>query len=166
MNQTLKVTTPSDREIMLSRTFDAPRRLVWDAFTRPDLLKQWLLGPPGWAMIVCEIALTVGGAYRYVWRNTHGTVMGMGGVFLEIMAPGRMVCTEKFDDPWYEGEAVGTVLLVEQGGTTTLTQTIRYASKEVRDMVLKSPMERGVAASYDRLAGVLSSTLAHGAPSP
>jgi uncharacterized protein YndB with AHSA1/START domain len=162
MSQELKVTTPSDREIMLTRVFDAPRRLVWEAYTRPELLKRWLLGPPGWTMVVCEVGLTVGSSYRYVWRNTHGTEMGMGGVVLEIVPPERMVCTEKFDDPWYKGEAVGTVLLVEQDGKTTLTQTIRYESKEVRDSVLRSPMERGVAASYDRLAELLASTLAGG----
>jgi uncharacterized protein YndB with AHSA1/START domain len=154
----LKVTTPSDREIAMTRVFDAPRRLVFDALTKPELVRQWLLGPPGWSMPICEIDLRVGGKYRYVWRrDSDGTDMGMGGVYREIVAPERIVATEKFDDAWYSGAAVGTAVLVEQGGKTTLTQTVLYESRETRDTVLKSPMEKGVAASYDRLAGVLAS---------
>lgn len=155
----LEVTTPSDREIAMTRVFDAPRKLVFDAFTRPELLKRWLLGPPGWSMPVCEIDLRVGGAYRYVWRHDRdGTKMGMGGVYREIVAPERLVTTERFDEAWYPGEAVGTLVLVEQGGTTTLTHTMLYESREARDAVLKSNMEKGVAASYDRLADLLAST--------
>jgi uncharacterized protein YndB with AHSA1/START domain len=153
---TLKVTTPTDREIAMTRVFDAPRRLIFDALTKPELLKQWLLGPPGWSIPVCEIDLKVGGAYRHVWRGADGTEMGMRGVYREIVPPERLVATEKFDQAWYPGEAVGTIVLVEEGGKTTLTQTIRYESREVRDAVLKTPMERGVAASYDRLAELLA----------
>src|SRR6266508_1205650 len=117
----LLVTTPTDREIMMTRFFDAPRRLVFDAFTKPDLVKQWLLGPDGWSMPVCEIDLRVGGKYRYVWRrDKDGTEMGMGGVYREIVAPERIVNTERFDQAWYPGEALGTLVLVEQGGKTTL----------------------------------------------
>jgi uncharacterized protein YndB with AHSA1/START domain len=153
----LKVTTPSDREIAMTRVFDAPRRLVFDAHTKPELVKRWLLGPPGWTMPVCEIDLRVGGSYRYVWHGQNGSEMGMRGIYREIMPAERIVCTESFDDPWYEGEAVGTTVFVERGGKTTLTTTVLYASKEVRDAVLKSPMEQGVAASYDRLADLLAS---------
>jgi uncharacterized protein YndB with AHSA1/START domain len=154
----LQVTTPSDREIAMTRVFNAPRRLVFDALTKPELVKRWLLGPPGWSMPVCEIDLRVGGKYRYVWRqDSDGTDMGMGGVYREIVKPERIVATEKFDQAWYPGDAVGTVRLVEQGGKTTLTQTVLYDSKETRDAVLKSPMESGVSASYDRLADVLAS---------
>src|SRR5437667_12718705 len=94
-SETFKVATPSDLEIAMTRDFDAPRRLVFDALTKPELVKQWLLGPPGWTMPVCEIDLRVGGAYRYVWRHTNGKVMGMGGVFRGIVVPGRHVHTEK-----------------------------------------------------------------------
>ena len=153
---TLKLTTPTDREISMTRVFDAPRRLVFDAFTKPELVKQWLLGPPGWSMPLCEIDLRVGGKYRYVWRNVNGNEMGMGGVYREIVAPARIVATERFDESWYPGEAVGTVVLVEQGGMTTLTQTLLYESREARDAVLKSPMEEGVVAGYDRLAELLA----------
>ncbi len=155
----LKLTTPSDREIVMTRVFDAPRKLVFDAHTKPELVKRWLLGPPGWSMPVCEIDLRVGGRYRYVWqRDSNGTRMGMGGVYREIRAPERIVNTERFDDAWYPGEAVDTLVLVEQGGRTTLTQTMLYESREARDAVLKSGMEQGVAASYDRLAELLAST--------
>jgi uncharacterized protein YndB with AHSA1/START domain len=154
----LKLMTQGDREIVMTRALDAPRRLVFDAFTKPELVKQWLLGPPGWSMPICEIDLRVGGVYRYVWRrDSDGSEMGMGGVYREIAAPERLVATEKFDQPWYPGEAVGTTVLVEQGGKTTITQTVLYQSQEARDAVLKSGMERGVAASYDRLADLLAS---------
>ena len=155
---TLKVTTRGDREIVMTRVFDASRNLVFDAFTQPELVKQWLLGSPGWSMPVCEIDLRVGGKYRYVWRRaSDGTDMGMGGVYREIVAPERIVATEKFDESWYAGEAVGTTVLVKQGGKTMLTHTVLYESRETRDAVLKTPMEKGVAASYDRLAELLPS---------
>lgn len=155
----LKVTTPSDREIAMTRVFDAPRQLVFDAHTKPELVKRWLLGPPGWSMPVCEMDVRVGGKYRWVWRHdTNGTEMGMGGVYREIRAPERLVNTEKFDEAWYPGEGVGTLVLVEQSGKTTLTHTMRYESREARDAVLKSGMEKGVTASYDRLADLLAST--------
>jgi len=156
---TLKLTTPSDREIAMTRVFDAPRKLVFDAHTKPELVRRWLLGPPGWSMPVCEIDLRVGGKYRYVWQHDrNGTKMGMGGVYREIRAPERLVNTERFDESWYPGEAVGTLVLVEQRGTTTLTYTMLYESPQARDAVIKSNMETGVAASYDRLADLLAST--------
>ena len=157
---TLKVTTPSDREIVMTRVFDASRRLVWDAFTRPELLKRWLGVRGGWSFAVCEVDLRVGGAYRFVWRGPNGKEMGMGGVYREIVRPERIVTTEEFDDPWYPGDAQDTTVFVEKGGKTTVTTTVRYASKEARDGVLKSPMETGVAQSYDKLAEVLASTTA------
>jgi uncharacterized protein YndB with AHSA1/START domain len=152
---TLEVTTPSDREIAMTRAFNAPRRLVFDAYTKPELVKRWLGVQNGWTMEVCEIDLRVGGVYRYVWRSAKGQDMGMGGVYREIVPAERVVATEKFDDPWYEGEAVGTVTFVEQGGQTTLTITVLYASQEVRDAILKTPMDQGVAASFDKLEELL-----------
>lgn len=157
-NGALKVTTPSDREIAMTRVFDAPRRLVFEAYTKPELVKRWLGVFGGWSLDVCEIDLKVGGSYRYVWKNTNGQEMGMGGVYREIVVPERLVVTERFDDPWYEGEAVATATFVEHDGKTTMTTTVRYASKEVRDAVLQSPMEQGVAASYDKLAELLGET--------
>ena len=152
MANTLKVTTRGDREIVMTRTFDAPRHLVFDAFTKPELVKQWLLGPDGWSMPICEIDLKVGGHYRYVWRKDKTSEeMGMGGVFREIVVPERIVATEKFDEAWYPGEAVDTTVFVEQGGKTTVTVTVLGATAEARDAMLKSGMESGVAVSYDRL---------------
>lgn len=154
--EALKLTTRGEREIVMTRAFDAPRRLVFEAFTKPELLKRWLLGPDGWSMPVCEIDLRVGGRYRYVWRNDRqGTEMGMGGVYREIAVPERVVATEKFDDAWYPGEAIVTLVLVEQGGKTTITQTMLYESRDARDAVLRSGMKSGVAKSYDRLAEML-----------
>jgi uncharacterized protein YndB with AHSA1/START domain len=154
----LTIAARSDREIVMTRVFDAPRNLVFDAWTKPDLLKRWLLGPPGWTMAVCQIELRVGSGYRYVWRrDRNGTLMGMGGVYREIVVPERIVATEKFDEAWYPGEALGTIVLDEQGGKTTLTQTLLYESREARDAVLASPMEEGVAASFDRLAELVAS---------
>ena len=154
---TLKVTTPTEREIAMTRVFDAPRNLVFEAYTKPELVKRWLGVHAGWSWAVCEIDLRVGGAYRFVWRGPDGAEMGMGGVYREVVAPERIVATEKFDQSWYPGEAVSTVALVEQNGRTTLTLTVRYESREARDAVLKSPMESGVAAGFDKLAELLAS---------
>lgn len=151
-----KVTTRGDREIVMTRVFDVPCDLVYEAFTKPELVKQWLLGPPGWSMPVCEIDLRVGGAYRYLWRHANGQEMGMGGVFREIVPSERIVATEKFDDAWYPGEALVTTSFTDAGGKTTLTTTVQYQSREARDAVLKTPMEQGVAASYNRLAELLA----------
>jgi uncharacterized protein YndB with AHSA1/START domain len=152
----LQVTTPSDREIAMTRVFDAPRRLVYDAWTKPELLRRWLGVFGGWEFAVCEIDLKVGGAYRYLWHGPGGNAMGMRGVYREIVPAERIVCTEVFDQPWYEGEAVDTLEFVEQGGKTTATITVRYPSKAVRDAVLQSPMKDGVAAGYDKLAELLA----------
>jgi uncharacterized protein YndB with AHSA1/START domain len=154
----LKITTPSDREVRMTRVFDAPRELVFEALTKPALLKRWFFGPPGWTLETCEIDLRVGGSYRYVWRGPDGTMMGMGGVHREIERPERIVCTQLFDEDWTGGEAVGTLVLVERDGKTTLTNTVLYTSREARDAVLKTPMEHGVAAGYDRLAEMLASS--------
>ena len=158
----LQVTTPSEREIAMTRVFDAPRSLVFDAWTKPELLKRWLGVRGGWTFAVCEIDLKVGGAYRFVWRGLTGAEMGMGGVYREIVRPERLVATEKFDEPWYEGEALDTTTFVERGGKTTAMTTVLYASREVRDAVLKTPMLTGVAESYDKMADLLASSVGQG----
>jgi uncharacterized protein YndB with AHSA1/START domain len=155
----LTVAARGDREIVMTRTFDAPRNLVFDAFTKPELLKRWLSGADGWSLAVCEVDLRVGGAYRYVWRHADGKEMGAGGVYREIQPPERLVFTERFDDPWYPGESLGTVLLTEEGGRTTLEQAMRYESPDARDAVLASPMESGVSQSYDRLAALVTAPM-------
>jgi uncharacterized protein YndB with AHSA1/START domain len=151
-----KVSTPTDCEIQITRDFNAPRRLVFDAFTKPELVRRWLLGPPGWTMPLCEIDLRVGGAYRYVWRSEKdGSQMAMGGVFREVIPPGRLVATEKFDDAWYPGEALDTTVFEEMRDITRTTITVLYESKEARDTARRSGMEHGMAAGYDRLEALL-----------
>ena len=159
MKNALKITPSGDRDLVMTRDFDAPRKLVYDAHTKPELVRRWLLGPPGWSMPVCEMDVRAGGKYRWMWKkDTDGSTMGMGGVYREVEAPERLVSTEKFDEAWYPGESLNTLVLVEKGGRTTLTQTMRYESAAAREAVIKSGMEQGVAASYDRLEAVLAST--------
>jgi len=157
---TLKVTTPSDREIVMTRVFNAPRRVVFEAFNKPELLKRWLLGPPGWEMVVCEVAAKAGDKYRYEWRNTDGTQFGTGGVCVEMAPPERIVCTERMDGR--PGESRLTTVFNENAGKTTFTMTMLFESRERRDEALKSGMEKGVAISYDRLEEMLS-TMERGA---
>jgi uncharacterized protein YndB with AHSA1/START domain len=153
---TLQVSTPTDREIALTRVFDAPRRMVFDCLTKPELLKRWGLGPAGWSLVECDIDLRVGGTWRFVMHGTGGKVMRMSGVYREIARPERIVQTERFDEPWYPGEAINTTVLTENAGKTTLSVTLLYDSPEIRDLVLKSGIEHGVSHSYDRLAELLA----------
>ena len=159
---TLEVSTPTDLTIALRRDFDAPRELVFEAYTKPALLKRWY-GPPGWSLVVCEIDFRVGGRWRFEMEKDSGAKMGFGGVYQEIVRPERIVSSEEFDDPWYQGDATSTVTFVERSGKTTLTMTIVYDSKEVRDAVLASGMDTGVAQSYARLDQELVSLQADGA---
>lgn len=146
------VSLPSDREIRVMRVFDAPRAMVFDAFTKPELVRRWLLGPPGWTMPLCEIDLKVGGTYRYLWRQeSDGREMGMGGVFREIVPQKLLVATESFDEAWYPGEALDTTIFEEAEGRTRMTITVLYESMEARDTARRSGMEHGMAMSYDRL---------------
>lgn len=156
MKNTLKVAAQGDREILVTRAFDAPRAMVFEAYTRPELLKRWLGAFGGWSLDVCEVDLVVGGAYRWLWRGPDGAQMGISGRYLELAPPDRLVCTEKFDEAWYAGEGLITVLFIEEAGATTLTLTLRYESTATRDGVLQSPMETGLAASYDALEAVLT----------
>ena len=152
----LTVTTPSDREVVVTRVLNAPRGMVFDAHTKPELVQRWLLGPPGWTMPVCEIDLRVGGKYRYVWQHGDGQRMGVGGTFTEIVRPSRIVITQLFDEDWTGGETIVITELVEKGAKTTLTTTIRYASREVRDAALKTGMTTGMEAGYERLEALLN----------
>ncbi|AYY11434.1 ATPase [Actinobacteria bacterium YIM 96077] len=151
----LSVTTPGEREIVLTRSFDAPRHLVFRALTTPELLKRWL-GARGWNLVGCEIDLRVGGRWRFVHRGPDGSEMAHGGVYQEVIEPSRLIYTEMFDNQSYEGESLITQLLVEERGMTTLTSSVLYASQEARDTVLQYPMARGVSQSYERLDTVLA----------
>lgn len=151
----LKLTTPSDVEIAMIRSFDAPRRMVWDAFTEPELVKRWLYGLDKWKLAVCELDLRVGGAVRYEWHGPEGEVMGLSGEFREVAPPERMVHTELFDEDWTGGETLVTTTFTEEGGRTTVTMTVLYGSKEARDGALKTGMAEGMEMGYVRLEKLL-----------
>jgi uncharacterized protein YndB with AHSA1/START domain len=153
MRNTLEVTQPSDLEVEVTREFDAPRSLIWDAHTKPELVKRWMGGTEGWSMPVCEIDLRVGGRYAYRWRNdADGTEIGFTGEFKEVAAPNRLVHTERWDyEPADVGESLNTMTLTERNGRTRLTYRMRYPSKEIRDKAFGTGMTDGMATSYDRL---------------
>ena len=136
---TLQIATPTEREVVMTRVFDAPRQLVFDALTRTDLLRRWY-GMPGWSLVVCEIDFRVGGGFHFVSRREGGKDVGQRGVYREIARPGRIVNTEWWDD-WDAGECLVTTVLTEEGGQTVYTCTVLYPSQEVRDTVLKSGLK-------------------------
>src|SRR4051812_2822106 len=142
---TLTVTTPSDLEIEIVRDFDAPRALVWDAYTKPELLRRWLGCLPGWSWDVCEVDLRVGGRYRWTWNGPDDQQLGITGVYREVVPVERIVNSERFEQPWYPGEALNTLLLAERGGKTTVTTRMKFETKEGRDGALKSGMTKGIA---------------------
>lgn len=146
-------TTPSDREAVMTRVVDAPRRLVWAAWTNPEHVPNWMLGPEGWTMPVCEIDLRPGGTWHFVWRRSDGTEMGMRGEYREITPPERLVSTESWGDDW--PETLNTLVLAEEDGKTTITQTMLYPSKEARDAALQTGMTDGASMTFDRLAEYL-----------
>jgi uncharacterized protein YndB with AHSA1/START domain len=146
-------TTPSDLEIVMSRVVDAPRTLVFDAHTNPEHLPNWMTGPEGWSMPVCEIDLRPGGAWRFVWRQSDGSEMEMQGEYREVSPPDRVVSTESWGGTW--PETLNTVVLTEEDGKTRITQTILYPSKEARDTALGTGMKDGVTLSYNRLSEYL-----------
>ena len=158
MRHALTVTTPTDREIVITREFDAPRELVWETMSRPELLKRWLHGPPGWEMTACEDDARVGGTFRWSWSGPEGAVMSMTGEYREVVPPERCVRTEIFEMGCVPGGGgqLATLGLAERGGKTHLTVTLEYASKEHRDGAVASGMERGMAAGYDRLDELLA----------
>ncbi|MEQ8229675.1 MAG: SRPBCC family protein [Rhodospirillales bacterium] len=153
----LTAALPSDRELQVSREFDAPRELVFKAYTDPALVVRWLFGPDDWPMAECTIDLRVGGAYRYVWRNEQQGDMAMGGTFKEIAPPERLVVTELFDQDWTEGETVCTTTFEEldSGARTRVTTTVLYSSQNARDNAMKTPMLEGWAVCFDRMDGLL-----------
>jgi len=150
----LKVVTSADREIVMTRVIDAPRALVFDAWTNPERLPLWMLGPEDWTMPVCEVDLRAGGAWHFAWRHSDGTEMEMRGVYREVAPPGRLVSTESWGGDW--PETLNTLILTEKDGRTTITIRILYPSKEARDAALGTGMTDGVSLSFDRLAALLA----------
>jgi len=149
----LEITTPTEREVVLKRIFDASRELVFDALTTPELLKRWY-GPTGWTLILCEIDLKVGGNWHFVVERPDGKKIGQKGVYHEVIRPERIVNTESWED-WDPGETLVTTTLVEIDQKTTLTSTSLFPSQEVRDIILKSGLDDGAKQSYQRLADLL-----------
>ena len=163
MPKPLEVSLPSDREVRVVRSFDAPRKLVWDAHTKPELIQRWMLGPPGWSMPVCEMDLRVGGAYRWRWRsNDDGKEFGFFGKFLEVREPAKLVHEERYDPGDVGGPMTGesgiiTSAFEDAGKATVLTVTMLFASKEARDGAIASGMTDGMEMSYANLdAGLMA----------
>lgn len=156
MPKPLTILTPSDREIVITRAFDAPRDLVWDCYTIPELLKQWY-GLPDWEMTVCEIDLRVGGRYRFVTRSPDGYDMGQSGEYRDVVRPVRIVNTETFDVDWTGGETLVTLTLERDGEARTIATTkVLYATTEARDGALASPMATGMEIGFKRLDELLA----------
>lgn len=145
--------TPSERELVTIRAFDAPRELLWEAWTSSEHLPNWLLGPEGWTMPICESDLRVGGAWRFVWRQEDGTEMGMSGEYREIAAPERLVSTQSWGSEW--PETLNTLVFTEDGDRTIVTQTILYPSLEARDAAMATGMQQGMDAGFERLDAYL-----------
>ena len=153
-SDTFQVTTPSDREIRMTRLFDAPRHLVFEAMSQPEHITEWWgrLGE-GYSVPVCEVDLRPGGTWRFSNRTPNGDLATFYGVYREVAPPERVVFTEIFE-PFPDAESVVTAILTEEGGKTRLTATVIYPSVEIRDMVLQTGMAKGAAISYDRLDDV------------
>jgi uncharacterized protein YndB with AHSA1/START domain len=149
----LTLTTPSDTEVVVARSFDAPRELVWKAYTQPEHITQWMLGPPDWTMPVCELELRPGAPYRFGWRKGDGEEMQITGVVREVIPPERLVITEEWGGDW--PEALNTIAFTEADGRTTITTTVVYPSLEARDAALATGMTDGMSASYDNLEALL-----------
>ena len=145
--------TPTEKEIVMRRVFDAPRKLVWAMWTEPKHVTQWMLGPEGWTMPVCEIDLRPGGTWRFVWRNAEGQEMTMTGVYKEIRPPEKLVNTERWGPEW--PETLNTLELTERDGKTTMVSTMRYPSKAARDAALKTGMKEGTDMSFARMDAYL-----------
>jgi uncharacterized protein YndB with AHSA1/START domain len=160
-------TTPSDHEFSASTVLDAPRERVFEAWTRPDQVRRWMLGPDGWSMPVCEIDLRAGGRWRFVWRQDDGDEMEMRGTYREVVPPERIVTTESWGGDW--PETVNTLVLEDRDGRTVATQTVRYPSRAARDAATATGMREGLQASFQRLARHLEATAgeaATGQPEP
>ncbi len=151
-----RVATPSDRETLITRTIRSPKRAVFDAWTDPKKIPLWCLGPPGWAMPVCEVDLRAGGKWHYMWRKGDGAEMDMVGTFREVSSPDRLVWTESWGPEW--PETTNTLLLTEKDGVTVAAITMLYPTREARDAALKTGMADGMEQSFVRLEKLVQKT--------
>jgi uncharacterized protein YndB with AHSA1/START domain len=156
MPHRLEIAASGELDAVATRTFDAPRQLLWDCHTKPELVKRWLFGPEGWSMPECDIDLRVGGHYRYLWRHVDGREMAMAGVFRELVEPQRIVHSELFDEDWTGGETTVITTFAERAGQTTLHMIIRYSSPAARDAALATPMADGMEQGYQRLDAIFA----------
>lgn len=156
MQEPLQLSTSGDRELVIVRRFAAPRELVFACHTRPELVRRWLLGPPGWTMPLCEIDARVGGAYRYEWGGPDGERTGASGIHREVVAPERLVFTQLFDEDWTGGETLITIVFREAGGRTELTETTLFASADARAAALETGMADGMESSFQQLEMLLA----------
>ena len=156
-----QVTLPSEREVKVVRSFKAPRALVYRAYTEPELVRQWMLGPPGWSMPVCEMDVRVGGQYRWRWRSdADGSEFGFFGTFREVVPAAKLAHAESFDpgttgQPSSGGEALITTTFAEEGGVTTVTTLMDFGSREARDAAVATGMTDGMEQSYQLLDRLL-----------
>ncbi len=157
-----QVTLPSDREVKVTRSFKAPRALVYRAYTEPELVQRWLLGPPGWSMPICEMDVRVGGAFRWRWRSEdNASEFGFTGTYRDVQPSSRIVHTEAYDPGTvgggYPGEdAIVTVTFAEDGAVTTVTTLIDFGSKEAREAAVATGMTDGMEQSYQLLDRLLN----------
>lgn len=155
----LQLSTPTDTTIVFTRTFNAPRRLVWDAMTQPELIRKWMFTPPDWSWATCEMDVRAGGKYRWAWNGPDGKLaLTISGVHKEIVPPERIVHTEVMEmgDCGPIGELLGTIELTEKGGVTHMKMTLAFDSKQARDEALASGMEQGMEAGYTTLDAMLA----------
>jgi uncharacterized protein YndB with AHSA1/START domain len=145
--------TPTDQEVVITRTLDAPRRIVFDVWTNPTHVRHWLTGPEGWTMPVCEMDVRPGGSWRYVYRKSDGNEMTLQGSYREVVPNERLVATESWGPQW--PETVNTVVFAESGAQTTVTITARYPSKEARDAALQTGMKQGMDQGFAKLDQLL-----------
>lgn len=167
MFDTLKFEKSDARTMVLTRRFNAPRDLVFAAYTTPALMRRWLLGPPGWTMQVCEFQPVAGFRYRLAWQNDAdgGQQFGLGGSVLEIEPPHRMVTTELFDGQPPEAESVQTIELTETGGITQLVQTNRYPTAQLCDASYEDHKDGGMDGTFDLLEALLEQLKSEPKPS-
>ena len=157
INNKAQVSLPSDTEVRVTRDFKAPRKLVWQAHTDPELVPRWIGGYPGWSMPVCEMDVRPGGTYRWRWRSDDGKEFGFHGDYCEVDAPGKMVHAEYYDPGDFGGAmptnspAITRTTFTEKNGVTTLVMLIAYESKEARDAAVSTGMTDGMETSYERL---------------
>lgn len=170
----LKVATPTDTTIVFTRTFKAPRPLVWDAMTKSELLPRWMFCPPGWSWAACEMDVRVGGKYRWAWNGPDGRLaLSIEGEYREVRPPSRIVHTELMQmgpgagpcgpeggsvEPW---ELLATLELTEQGGVTSMKMTLSFGSRQARDGALASGMEQGMEVGYQAMDAYLAEQPTH-----